>query len=327
MIDRRSVVAALGLVAVATAGRVFAQQQRVWRIGLLIHAARPASLDSGSYGAFLQDMRKLGYVEGRNVLYDWRFTSGRNEGLNEQAADLTRLNMDVIVTSGTPPTRAAQQATTKIPIVMVNTGDPVGSGLVASLSRPGGNITGLTNINVDVNAKRVDLLTTTLPKLSRVGALLNPGNPTYQANLSAMQAAARKAGLTLWPASARTSDEIEAAISLIRQNADALIVQTDGLFSTQAHRIAELATKARLPTVGSPEIAAAGGLISYGPNYVWVYRRAAVYVDSILKGAKPAELSVEQPTRLELVINLRTAKALDLTVPREVMLLADQLIQ
>jgi putative ABC transport system substrate-binding protein len=327
MTDRRTVLIALGLVALAAPGRAVAQQQKVWRVGLLIHAARPASLDGGSYGAFLQEMSKRGYVEGRNVTYEWRFTSGRTEGVTGQANDLARLNMDVIVTSGTPPTRAAQKATTTIPIVMVNTGDPVGSGLVASLSRPGGNITGLTNINVDVNAKRVDLLTMTLPKLSRVGAMLNPGNPTYAANLSALQGAARKAGLTLSSADARTPDEIEAAISRIRQNADALIVQTDGLFSTQARRIAELAAKARLPTIGPPEIAVAGGLISYGPNYVWVYRRAAAYVDSILKGAKPAELSVEQPTKLELVINLKTAKALDVAVPRELMLLADQVIQ
>jgi putative ABC transport system substrate-binding protein len=326
MIERRRMLIALCLSALAAPGRGFAQQ-KMWRIGLLIHRARPDSLESGSVGAFLQEMRKLGYVEAKNVQYDWRFTQGRTERLAEQASDLIRLKTDVIVASGTPPTRALQKATNTTPIVMVLTGDPVGSGLVASLARPGGNITGVTNINVDVNAKRVDLLVTTFPKLSRVGALLNPANPTYAANLSALQTASRKAGVTLWPASARTPDEIEGALSRIRQNADALIVQTDGLFSTQARQIAEFAAKSSLPTIGPPEIAGVGGLISYGPNYAWAYRRAANYVDRILKGANPAELSVEQPTKLELVINLKTAKVLGVAIPREVMLLADEVIQ
>jgi putative ABC transport system substrate-binding protein len=328
MIDRRRKLIALCLAAIAVPRRGFAQQRKMWRIGVLIPRARPASLESGSSGAFLREMRKLGYVEGKNVQYEWRFTEGRTERLAEQVGDLVRLKVDLIVAGSTPVTRAAQEATDTTPIVMVAVGDPVGSGLVASLARPGKNVTGVGNINVDVNAKRVELLTTTVPKLSRLGALLNPANPTYAANLSSLQTASGKAGLALWPAAARTPDEIESAFAMLRQqDVDALVVQTDALFSTQARRIAELAARSRLPTIGPREIVDAGGLIAYAPSVAWLYGRAAAYVDRILKGANPAGLSVEQPTKLELVINLKTAQSLGVTIPREVMLLADEVIQ
>ena len=328
MLDRRKMLIVLCFGAVGAPAGAFAQQQKVWRVGVLIPRMRPASLESGFSGAFLQEMRKLGYVEGRNVQYEWRFTEGRTEQLRQYAGELVRQKVDVIVAGATPPARAAQKATSTIPIVMVHTGDPVGSGLVANLARPGGNITGITNINVDLNAKRIDLLVTTFPRLARVGALLNPGNPTFDANLSSLQSAAARAGVTLETVTARAPGEIEGAFSEIRkQNVEALIVQTDSLFSNQARRIAELAAKFRLPIIGSPEIAEFGGLLSYSPNLAWTYQRAATYVDRILKGAKPADLSVEQPTKLALIINLKTAKVLGVAIPREVMLLADEVIQ
>jgi putative ABC transport system substrate-binding protein len=328
MIARRRALIALCLAGAAMPGAAFAQQAKVWRVGFLVPRARPASPDSGVSGAFLRGMRELDYVEGRNVRFELRFTEGKTERLAESAAELVRLKVDVIVAGGTPPTRAAQKATDVIPIVMVFTGDPVGSGFVASLARPGGNITGITNINVDMNAKRVELLVSTFPKLSRIAALLNPANPTYAANLAALHVGAQKAGVALLPVTARTADEITAAFSTIRQqNAGALIVHTDSLFATQARQIAELALGLRLPTLGPREVVDAGALMSYAPSLAWAYHRAAFYVDRIFKGARPADLPVEQPTKLELAINLKTARALGITIPSEVMLLADEVIQ
>lgn len=317
------------LAAAGLPGAAFGQPARTWRIGVLMPRARPASLDSGITGAFFRGMRELGYVEGKNVRYELRFTEGRTEGLDAHAAELVRAKIDVIVSGGTPPTRAAQKATDQVPIVMVYTGDPVGSGFVASLGRPGGNITGITNINVDMNAKRVELLRSAFPSLKRVGALLNPANPTYAANLRALQNAAGKSGVALVPATARRAEEIGDAFLRLRSSAaDAVIIQTDSLFATQARPIAELAVANRMPIVGgSREMVDAGALMSYAPSVEWAYHRAAFYVDRILKGAKPAEMPVEQPSKLELVINVRTAKALGITLPSEVTFRADQLIR
>jgi putative ABC transport system substrate-binding protein len=317
------------LGAIALSRRSFAQTPgKVWRVGILTARVRPASLESDFSGAFMKAMRELGYVEGKSVQYEWRFSDGKYEALAEMAAELARLKVDAIVTGGTPPTRAAQRVTKTIPIVMVGVGDPVGSGFIASLARPGGNITGITNINVDVNAKRMDLLVTTFPKLSRVAALLNPANPTHAANLAGLQAAARQAKVTLLPVDARTPDEIKRAFSVMkRHNAEALIVHTDQFFIAQARQFADLALKYRLPAIGPREHVEFGGLMSYQANTSGAYRRAASYIDRIFKGAKPAELAVEQPTNFELVINLKTAKALGISVPREVMLRADEVIQ
>ena len=315
---------ALGWVPIA-----LAQRGRVWRIGVLMPRTRPKTADSGLSGAFLRGMRELGYVEGKNVEYDLRFTEGKTEGLAQHVAELLDRKPDVIVAGGTPPTRAAQKATSSIPIVMVYTGDPVGSGFVASLRRPGGNITGITNINVDMNAKRVELLRTAFPQLKRIGALLNPANPTYSANLATLQDAAKKSGVMLVLATARSSDGITEAFSTLKgANADAVIVQTDSLYATQARKIAELSLSSRIPVLGgSREIVDAGGLMSYSPSVEWAYQRAAVYVDRILKGAKPADIPVEQPAKLELLINVGNAKALGITLPGEVTFRADQLIQ
>jgi len=329
MIDRRSVLIALGVGAIGLPGRSFAQQPaKVWRVGILSARAQPTAPEFGVFGAFLKAMRELGYVEGRRVQYEWRFSDGKYEALAEMAAELVRLKVDAIVAGGTPAVRAAQKATKTVPIVMVGVGDPVGSGFIASLAHPGGNITGITNINVDMNAKRMDLLVTAFPKLSRVAALLNPANPTYAANLAGLQAAARQAKVTLLPLEARTRDEIERAFSeMKRQNAEALIVHTDLFFIVQQRQFADLVLKYRLPAIGPREHVGIGGLMSYQANTSGVYSRAASYIDRILKGAKPADLAVEQPTNFNLVVNLKTAKTLGISIPREVMLRADEVIQ
>jgi putative ABC transport system substrate-binding protein len=273
-------------------------------------------------------MQELGYVEGGNVQYEWRFTEGKSEPLAAHAAELVRLKVDVIVSGGTPASRAALDATRVIPIVMVYTGDPVGSGLVASLARPGGNVTGITNINVEMNAKRVDLLAKILPRLSRVAALLNPANPTYAANRTAMQEAARTAKHTLLVFDARTAEEVEHAFSMMAaQQVEALIVHTDSFFFQHARLIGELIAKARLPAIVPRAVLDFGGLATYEPNMRSAFLRASAYVDRILKGAKPADLAVEQPTKLDLALNARTAKALGISLPSELMLVADEVIR
>ncbi len=328
--NRRDAI--ISLLALGVAGdpiASFAQQPgKVWRIGFLTSIQRPASLDTGISGAFRKGMRDLGYVEGRNLQYEWRFTDGKSEPLAALAAELLRLKVDILVTGGTPATRAAQMATKTTPIVMVFTGDPVGSGFIASLARPGGNITGVSNLNVELNPKRVEMLVAILPGLSRIAALLNPANPTHAANLAQMQAGAQKAKVTLLPLDARTPDEIERAFAAMKQQkAQALIVHTDSFFETQARQIGELAVQSRLPTIGARRFVDFGGLMSYMPDQNSAFERAATHVDKILKGARPADLPVEQPTRIELVINLKAAKALGISIPREVMLRADEVIQ
>ena len=308
----------------------FSQQQtKIWRIGLLMGRSRPASLDNDYYGAFPKGMRALGYVEGKNVRYEWRFADGKMESLPELANELVQLKVDVIVTAGTAPARAAQRATRTIPIVMASVGDPLAGGFVARLARPGGNATGLTNLSVDVSPKLLELLTKTVPKISRVALLLNPGSPIGEAILESLRAAAQEARVEVTGVNARTSEEIQRAFSIMVQNgAEALVVAADPYLIQQRRQIAELAAKSSLPAIyGLREYAEAGGLMSYGPNRADIYRRAATYVDKILKGAKPGDLPIEQPTKFELVINLKAAKALGLKFPREVMTLADEVIQ
>jgi len=319
----------LCLGALIAPARALAQQRaKVWRVAFLTSIPRADSLDAGVAGAFRQGMRELGYVEGGNVRYEWRFTDGRSEPLAPLAAELVRLKVDVIVSGGTPATRAALDATRAIPIVMVYTGDPVGSGFIASLARPGGNITGITNINVEMNAKRVDLLAKILPKLSRLAALLNPANPTYAANRAAMQAAAQAAKHSLLVFDAHTVEQIERAFSMMKaQQAEALIVHTDSFFHQHARLVGELIRTAGLPAIVPRAVLDFGGLVSYEPNILSAFRRAPAYVDRILKGAKPGDLPVEQPTKLDLAVNPARAKALGIALPREVMVLADEVLQ
>ena len=328
MNHRRKLVIALGAGAFAAPLACFAQQQRskVARIGLL--GASSASSYTKWQEALIAGLRELGYVEGKNISIEYRWAEGNYERLPSLTAELVQTKVDVIVAASPPAIRAAQQATTTIPIVMIATPDPVGSGFVASLSRPGRNITGLSNINVEVSSKYLELLRAAVPKLSRVTVFGNPGNPNHPDFLKRIQATAKTTGVKVSPVEASTASQIAAAFGTMKkERAGALIVLPDPFFRAQARRIAELAAQHRLPTmffIG--ETVEAGGLMSYGPNLAEQYYRAATYVDKILKGAKPGDIPVEQPTKFELVINMKTAKALGLTM-QDLLFRADKVIE
>jgi putative ABC transport system substrate-binding protein len=327
---RRHLLAVVGLCALAAPLRAFAQQPpRIWRVGFLALRRRPDSLNTDYFGAFPRGMRELDYVEGKNLVIEWRFADGNSERLPALATELVQLKVDVVVAASTPSTRAAQQATTTIPIVMVAVSDPVISGFVASLSRPAGNITGLSNLTSDLSAKYLEMLLAMVPRLSRVGVLVHPANSAVTLMLKGIQAAAQTTSVKILPVEVRTPQEIENAFSMmIRQNAGGVIVVPDALFIQQQRQIVELARIHRLPAMfGIREYVEAGGLMSYGPNFADMYRRVAAYVDKILKGAKPGDIPVEQPTKVELFINRKTSKALGLTIPQELLLRADEVIE
>lgn len=297
---------------------------KVSRVGYLTPISQPAREES-----FRQELRRLGYAEGQNILIEYRSAGGSFERLPDLAATLVSLKVDVIVAVVTQATLAAKKATSTIPIVMVGVSDPVRSGLVASLARPGGNVTGTSSVATDVVGKQLQLLREMLPKASRVAALWNPANPVFQKlQLGEATAAAANLRVQLEFIEARTPDELDRAFVVIaKQRTDALLVLADPVLYVHAARIADLAAKHRLPAVGAArEFADAGGLMTYGPNYSDAYRRAATYVDKILKGARPADLPVEQPTKFELVINAKTARALGVTIPQSLVMRADQVI-
>ena len=330
MNNRRKLLVALGAGALATPLASLAQPQtKIWRVGFLATRARPISLDADYVGAFLGGMRELGYVEGKTLVIEWRFAEGRTELLPVLASELVQLKVDVIVINGIAAAFAAQKATATIPIVLSNTGDPVGAGLVKSLARPAGNITGVANLSGDIIAKDLEMMLSMVPKLLRVAVLLNPGNSNNKVALKNIQAAAQRTNVNILPAEARTAPEIESAFSaMARDKAGAVIVMNDTFFTQQRRQIAELATKNRLPSIAAVrEYAEAGGLMSYGSNISDNWRRIANYVDKIFKGAKPAELPVEQPTKFELFINGKTAKALGLTIPQALLISADKVIE
>jgi putative ABC transport system substrate-binding protein len=300
---------------------------KVPRIGYLTSL----SLTESAIGleSFRQGLRELGYVEGQTIAIEYRFADGQPDRLPALAAELVRLKVDVIVTGGPPAPEAAKQATSTIPIVFAVAADPAAQGLVASLARPGGNITGLASIAAEVVGKELELLKEVAPKVLRVAVLQNPSNHVHPTVLRQAEGAARALGIQLQIVQARTPPEIEAAFAAMRsQRVGGVLVLRDGLFLAQRTQTAALAAKNRLPTVyGHREEAEAGGLMAYGASVSFMYRRAATYVDKILRGAKPADLPVEQPTKFELVINLKTAKALGLTIPQSLLLRADEVIQ
>jgi putative ABC transport system substrate-binding protein len=323
---RRAVLILLGAGALAAPLACFAQQQRskVARIGLL----EPVSSSAKWREALIAGLRELGYVEGKNIVIEYRGAEGKYERLPALAAELVQLKVDVIVAAASA-IPVVQRATTTIPIVMVRTADPVGSGYVASLSRPGRNTTGLSNINVDVMSKYLELLRIAVPKLSRVTVLVNPTNPNHPNNLKRIQATEKTNSVKISPVPASTASEIEAAFGAMKQEpARGLIVLLDSFFYAQAGQIAKLAVQHRLPTMfWTREPVESGGLMSYGQDIAEHYYRAATFVDKILKGAKPGDLPVEQPTKIELVINLKTAKAIGLTIPRDLLFRADKVIE
>jgi len=302
---------------------------KVWRVGVLLPASRPTSL-SRDAAALIRGLQELGYTEGKNLQIEWRYADGKYDRFAGLATDLVQLKMDVIVTGGPTATGAAQKVTTTMPIVMANSDDPVESGFVKSLAHPSGNITGLSNISGEIGPKQLEMLFSMVPNLSRVAVLVNPANSSSAAMvLRPLQSAAQTMGITIMTAEARTPQEIDAAFGrLVKEKARAVIVVQDAVFSQQRGLLAELAEKNRLPTIGRDRsYAGAGGLMSYGPNGLDNFRRVATYIDRIFKGAKPGELPVEQPTKFELVINLKSAKALGLKIPQQLLLQADQVIE
>jgi putative ABC transport system substrate-binding protein len=303
------------------------QPGKVPTLGFL--SSRSAGAEKSRLDAFRQGLQELGYLEDKSILIEQRYAGGKFDRLPELAADLVRLNVDILVVTGTPAAHAAKSATRAIPIVIGNAGDPVGTGLVASLARPGGNITGLSAINTELAGKRLQFLKEVLPRLSRIGVIWNPANPINPLQLKEIQATAPAFGVTLLSFEVRGPDDIDAAFSTIGpERARALIVFADPTLNTHQRQITELAVKTRLPAVYSERgYVDAGGLMSYGTNFEDLYRRAATYVDKILKGAKPADLPVEQPTKFELVINLKTAKQIGLTIPPNVLARADKVIK
>jgi putative ABC transport system substrate-binding protein len=321
---RRDFIMLLGSGAVWPLAAV-AQQPKVWRIGVLAAVPpMPAMLS-----AFGDGMRERGYVEGQNLSIDVRWPQGTFEHDPSPVAELINSNVDVIVAWGTLTVIAVRRATSTIPIVMAGVGDPVGSGFIASLARPGGNITGLSNIQVDLSAKLMELFAELVPGMKRVGVVCNPNNPAVTLPLRETEDAIRKLNMQVQVVNAQTSDEFDRAFAqLSAESVGGVVVIPDPTVLKHSRRIAELAQSARLPTAFQRrENVDAGGLFSYGPDLNYQFRQAAFYVDRILKGEKPAELPVQQPTKFELVINLKTAKALGLTVPLIMQMTADEVIE
>ncbi len=326
--ERRAFLGTLAGALLATPLAAEAQPAaKVYRIAFL----GPGSASSQHYRveALRGGLRDLGYLEGKNIASEYRWAEGRFDRLSGLAAELVRLKVDIIVTGGTASTQAAMRATTTIPIVMVGTGDPLRAGLVASLDRPGGNVTGLTQLGAEVAGKRLQILKDAVPNVARVAFLWNRANASHVTYFEELQGAARGLGLTLQSVEVREPQEVERAFAgMMRERPDALIVTADSAHELRQAWIVDFTAKRRLPAMYQlKEYVAAGGLMSYGTSITDQYRRAATYVDKILKGAKPADLPVEQPTKYEFVINLKTAKALGLTIPPSLLARADEVIQ
>jgi putative ABC transport system substrate-binding protein len=333
-VKRRELITLLlrGAVAGAWPLTVNAQPAKIPRIGLMVTGSLESPEARVQLDAFREGLRQLGYVEGRNIVIEYRGADGRIERFPSLAEELVRLEIDLIFAANTPAARAARQATTTIPIVAAVMGDPVADGLVASLAQPGRNVTGLTFLAPELTAKRVQLLKDALPNVSRVAALWHPGaygERTMNDMLKATEAAARTAGVQLQLIEVRAAEELERAFStMMKERAEALFLFPSPMLFLARRRIVELATTHRLPSMSQArEFVEVGGLIAYGANINDLFRRSTVYVDKILKGAKPADLPVEQPTRFELVINMKTAKALGIDVPVSMQLLADEVIE
>ena len=308
---------------------VSAQQQagKVWKIGVLVSTSR--ALNAPREDNLWQGLRQLGYVEGRNLALEYRYADGQLDRLPELAAELVALNVDVVVVSGTRAAVAAKQATSTIPIVLAGVGDPVQAGLVSSMSRPGTNVTGLSRLSPDFIGARLELIKDVVPKINRVAALSNPDNPAQSANLRQLNIQARTLAIELETVTARNADEFESAFSAAMKNrANALVLMPYALFHNYPSALVGLAAKNQLPTIyDRSDFVEAGGLMSFAVNVADLSRRAAGYVDRIIKGSNPANLAIDQPTRYDLVLNLNTARALDLKIPPTVLARADRVIK
>jgi putative ABC transport system substrate-binding protein len=323
---RRNFIALLGGAAAWPLAARAPQQAKLPTIGLMLPST--PLVESQRVAAFVQRLRELGWIDGRNVAFEYRWGEGRNERFAEIAAEFVRLKVDLIVASTTSAVIAAKQATSVIRIVFTTAGDPVGTGVVASLARPGGNVTGLSNQLSDTGSKRLELLREVVPSLRRLAVMGNVGNPAAVLDMREIQATARTFALEATTFEIRRAEDIAPVFEALKGRVDALYVTSDPLLHTNRIRINTFALGARLPTMhGVREYVEAGGLMSYGPNVVDLYRRAADYVDKILRGAKPGDIPVEQPTKFDLVINLTTAKALGLMIPEGFLLRADEVIE
>jgi len=326
MMDRRTFIGGVaGSLLAAPLAAPAQQAGKVYRVGIL--EPIPAAQNAANLDALRKGLRELGYVEGQNLIIEYRSADGRAERFPELASELVRLKVDLLVTRGTPAARAAKNATGTIPVVMATMGDP--RAIVASFAHPGGNITGVTTFSTELQAKRIELLKELVPNLSRVALLHNMGNPAAPPEWEETKTAARSLGLQAELLDVRSQGEIGRAFErAVRQHVDALVIGADGLTQMHQQTIVDLVARNRLPAAyPAREFVEAGGLIAYAVNYPDLYFRFASFVDKIFKGAKPGELPVEQPTKFELVINLKTAKALGLTIPQSLLLRADEVIQ
>lgn len=333
MIKRRTLLAAAGIQALLGALPALAQKaaptRRIKRIGFLALRARPASWDDDYYGSFIRRLAELGHVEDDNVVFDWRFADGKADRLRELARGLVQGAPDVIVVSGTGAARAAQRETEAIPIVMAVAADPVSSGFITHLARPGRNVTGVARAPIEVNPRYLELLMAAVPNITRVALLLNPDNEFYSPRLKTILEAARNAGVRVQRVEARTRGEIESGFKVMTVgDAQAVIVPLDPVYIQYRRELAQAALASRLPSVFAVrEHVEAGGLMSYGQDFNALYRRAASYVDRILRGAKPSDLPVAQPSKFELAINLKTAKALGLEIPQKLRASASRIVE
>jgi putative ABC transport system substrate-binding protein len=326
MVDRRTFIGGVAGVLLAEPLAARAQQVgKVYRIGIL--ETIPATQNAANLDGLRKGLRELGYVEGRNLIIEYRSADGRAERFPDLASELVRLKVDLLVTRGTPAARAAKNATTTIPVLMATMGDP--RAIVASFAHPGANITGVTTFSTELTAKRVQLLKELVPNLSRVALLHNMGNPAVPPEWEETKAAARSLGLQAELLDVRSQSDLGRAFELaVRQHVDALVIGADGLTQMHLQTIVDLVALNRLPAAyPAREFVGAGGLIAYAVNYPDLYFRFASFIDKIFKGAKPGELPVEQPTKFELVVNLKTAKALGLTIPQSLLLRADEVIK
>jgi putative ABC transport system substrate-binding protein len=326
MLNRRQFLATLPMSALVGPLRAWAQPPMTPRLGYL--SDEPHAIGASSFEPIAQRLRELGYVEGQNIAFAHRYAEGKEWAFPGLAAELVRMKVNVIVTVGTSAARAAKHTTSTIPIVFTRVADPVALGLVAALARPGGNLTGVSTLTPDLAAKWLELLTDSIPGLKRVGVVWDPALPPAAILLKEVARAARALRIELHPVEVRAAEASDAAVrTLVAQRAQALLV-VPALLTEQRYRLAALATEHKLPTMWyRREFLSSGGLMSYDTNHAEMYRHAAVYVDKILKGARPADLPVEQPTTFEFVVNLRTAKALGLTLPPSLLVRADLVIE
>jgi ABC-type uncharacterized transport system substrate-binding protein len=322
---RREFIAALG--AAATWSLAARAQEKIPRVGFMGNST--AALEANLVGAFREGLRELGYEEGRNIGIEYRWADGQYERFPALVAELIAAKVDVIVTAGTPAALAVKKATATVPLVMVAVGDPVGTGLVPSLARPDGNLTGLSSVAPDLEGKRLELLREIVPSVSHIAVFFNSLNPFHVASMRQAQAAGKTLGIKVQQHDIRKSEDLDGAFAALRkERPDALLILADRVFLHNRQRMMDFTEEQRLPNVNAyKELVEAGGLISYGPSYEDMHKRAAIYVNKILKGAKPGNLPIEQPTKFTLVVNLKAAKALGISMPATVISRADEVIE